>query len=577
MGLLRKIYDFRITELLVIFIYLFLLNNYIKSVDKVIVADGVGYYDYLPSLFIHHDLNRKDKTLQAHPELYQRIQALGVYNDYEDYKVNMYPVGVSFLQLPFFAIASLQSDSQGGLHEGYQQIYQDYVFYAALFYLFLGLILLRILLIHFGIKPPWIVLIQLLAVLATPLSYYAHFEAAFSHVYSFFAISGFAAYTRKWFVLGNKRDFVWASLFFALVIILRQVNGLALFFVPFLAGSKDILVSRIKQLFNRQWLTLLCGLGVFTSLVLVQLLVWYYQTGHFFVYSYQGYGFNWGNPQFIPILFSFRKGLFIYTPVLLFSFGIFVYWVIEQKFYLLLTWLLPFLLVTYVLSSWFSWFYGCSYGLRAYIEYFPFFFILLALFIQKLSRIGRGILFPFLLASLFLNVIQTHQYRNYILDWIEMDFNKYKTIFLKTDKRYNGLFFKEKIHEGNYQLVKTIKNQTLDIPPRTADTLFVSSSKDWSDLDSISMVKVSIVSTFPDDDNAKFVLVIQDAEQEKVLVWAERYLMHFAEGNFGQQQVGSYYFKWPRQSSAIQLKMEIWTEKNTFYAEDFSIQFFKDR
>jgi len=49
-----------INELLIIFLFIFLINNYFGNADETIKADGVGYYDYLPSLFIHHDLVRKD-------------------------------------------------------------------------------------------------------------------------------------------------------------------------------------------------------------------------------------------------------------------------------------------------------------------------------------------------------------------------------------------------------------------------------------------------------------------------------------------------------------------------------------
>ncbi|MFA4863681.1 MAG: hypothetical protein WC605_07915, partial [Bacteroidales bacterium] len=61
-----------INEILIIFIFIFLINNYIGNVDKTIKADGVGYYDYLPSLFIHHDLIRKDIPVQKDSILYDR-------------------------------------------------------------------------------------------------------------------------------------------------------------------------------------------------------------------------------------------------------------------------------------------------------------------------------------------------------------------------------------------------------------------------------------------------------------------------------------------------------------------------
>jgi len=39
-----------INELLVIFLFIFLINNYLGNTDETIKADAAGYYDYLPSL-----------------------------------------------------------------------------------------------------------------------------------------------------------------------------------------------------------------------------------------------------------------------------------------------------------------------------------------------------------------------------------------------------------------------------------------------------------------------------------------------------------------------------------------------
>ncbi len=42
-----------IGEVLIIFILLFILNNFMGYEKITIKADGAGYYDYLPSLFIY--------------------------------------------------------------------------------------------------------------------------------------------------------------------------------------------------------------------------------------------------------------------------------------------------------------------------------------------------------------------------------------------------------------------------------------------------------------------------------------------------------------------------------------------
>ena len=42
-------------ERIEIFGFIFSINNYIGNVEKTINADGIGYYDYLTSIFIYND------------------------------------------------------------------------------------------------------------------------------------------------------------------------------------------------------------------------------------------------------------------------------------------------------------------------------------------------------------------------------------------------------------------------------------------------------------------------------------------------------------------------------------------
>jgi len=62
-----------IVELIIVFLFIFLINNYLGNVEKTMKADGVGYYDYLPSTFIHHDILRKNFTVEQDQSLYNKI------------------------------------------------------------------------------------------------------------------------------------------------------------------------------------------------------------------------------------------------------------------------------------------------------------------------------------------------------------------------------------------------------------------------------------------------------------------------------------------------------------------------
>ena len=101
--------------------------------------------------------------------------------------------------------------------------------------------------------------------------------------------------------------------------------------------------------------------------------------------------------------------------------------------------------LTYVLASWHSWYYGMSFGLRAYIDYYPFFFIPLAFTLNAVSRLGKVAIVSLSLITLPINIIQTYQYKNFILHWVDMNRDSYWDLFLKTDSKYRGLLWKGQI------------------------------------------------------------------------------------------------------------------------------------
>ncbi len=132
-----------IIEVVIILIYILLINTKAWKTNKILKGDGVGYYEYLPSLFIHHDLIRKDAPARIDSSRYYRIAKKLVYVKYKGYEVDKYPVGTAVLQWPFFYAAYLTTPLKGNYNDGYQAPFQRAVLYATLFYLFLGIFFLK--------------------------------------------------------------------------------------------------------------------------------------------------------------------------------------------------------------------------------------------------------------------------------------------------------------------------------------------------------------------------------------------------------------------------------------------------
>lgn len=525
-------------EFLFIFLYVFVLNVYIGKQETTINADGIGYYEYLPSLFIHQDMNRHSISFDAENKQYKRIKELGMYVDYEDKKINKYPCGTALLQLPFFTYTYLTTDLDNNLTDGYQKPFQKMVFLSCIFYLFLGLIFLRNLLTLFEIKEGIITFIQLLIVLGTGVTHYANMDASFSHIYSFFAVNAFLYFTKSYFKHHNFKHFLWACAFFGLIMLLRQINILVLCFVPFIVGSFEILKEGFIRLFQN-WKTLLIGISITGALFFIQSILWYLQVGKFFVYSYQGEGFNFLSPQAYKQLFSYEKGLFVYTPVLMFTMIGPLWLFVKKQYYLSITWLFFFFVLVYILSSWSCWNYGCSFGLRAYVDFYTVFFIPFALMLNTHWNAWRIVVSLLCILAIPVNVIQTYQYKNYILHWFQMDEMKYWKVFLKTDPKYAGLVWKNETKEDAYTILKEYSLGDLHIQPKTAFPFFMGLSTEIPSFSEVNFLQITFENDFKDEDDSRFNISIKDTVTNTNHFWTESHFIHFSEEELNKWQKGS--------------------------------------
>jgi hypothetical protein len=328
-----------IGEIAVIFLLIFSINNYLGNVNETIKADGVGYYDYLPSIFIHHDISRKDKPYVDSLHFYNRIDKIGAYTGYKTYKLDKYPCGTALLISPFFLCTYQTALIWDIKCTGYEYPFQRAVFYAAVFYFFLALLFFRKLLELFHIRKINILFLQLLMALATSVSNYIYYDSSFSHIYSLFAVSAFLYFAKSYFKTENTTHFIWVCLCLALIFLLRNINIIIILFIPFLADSSTNLKEKTIFIFKNPVKLSLSLLGM-SAIIALQCILWHLQTGEFIVYSYTNEGFNFSAPMFTDILFSYQKGLFIYTPILFIGLFGLVRLIYKRHYYLVSTWLL---------------------------------------------------------------------------------------------------------------------------------------------------------------------------------------------------------------------------------------------
>ncbi len=406
--------------------------------NQVIQNDVVSYYAYLPAAFIFGDLDFdfvKGLPGDFEGKIWLATAPSGK-------KILRMTMGLAFLWSPFFIMAHGLAHLTGASTLGYSWPYSLFIFIAALFYLFVGLLFLRkILLLYFS---DLITAITLLAVVVgTNLMYYVISEPGMAHVYNFCLITVFLFFSIKWTEEPTWKLTLLSGFIAGLIALIRPVNIVVLLF-PLLIGTnnQNNFAARIK---NHFWKLLVAGIVAFI-VVLPQIIYWKLQTGHFLFNSYMESGkFYFLDPQIINGLFSYRKGWLLYTPVMVLG----LLGLLRLKKYaptVLLPVVLFLIIDIYIVFSWWCWWYGGSFGARPMIDAYGVMAIPLAAFFESVGKSRnwlRATVAVLLVGLIALNQFQMKQYRTSLLHWDCM-----------TKEAYWGIFLKKGWPEGYDKMIK---------------------------------------------------------------------------------------------------------------------------
>lgn len=175
-----------------------------------------------------------------------------------------------------------------------------------------------------------------------------------------------------------------------------------------------------------------------------QFIYWYKVSGKIFYFSYGEAGgkFFFNNPQIYNILISYKKGWFVYTPIMFLAIiGIFTLLKFKKGLFL------PFFLFTivniYVLSSWWCWWFGGSFGHRAFVDSYGLMAIPLASLLNfaKYKKFTFYISVGIIVLLIAFNNFQIQQYYRNAIHYWWMNKDAYWETFLKLypTKRYNQI------------------------------------------------------------------------------------------------------------------------------------------
>lgn len=373
------------------FLLLFVLFGVYKNIsisgfqNRTVFSDGRGYYAYLPAILIYNDptykLSMDAEAKQNNSELRSQYY---IFKNKEGKYFNKYFPGVAIMQLPFFAGASAVSYLSGREVTGYSNTFSNFFYLGHLFYSVLGMIVffncLKLLFPRTK-KLDWLVIF---GVLSTPLIFYM-IEFPISHSYTFLLFGLFTLLILRLKTRFNYLVVMLLGLLLGLIVITRPTNILVVLAIPLILGSSKSTLEFFKKIFSRKLTYLIIGLVGFFSVVSILLLILKWQSGEWFLWPYNGEGFNWTTPMFWQSLLSFRAGIVLHSPIVLVSFLSVILFVNSKRFHVF-WWSVLILVNLYVIASWWCWDYASLFGSRPFTEWFFFLLMPIVWLLEKYPK-----------------------------------------------------------------------------------------------------------------------------------------------------------------------------------------------
>jgi hypothetical protein len=414
------------------------LNPILKPQHNAISWDVFGYYLYLPSHFLYNDpgfehmewMEKINSTYENTTSFYQLVPGP------DGKQLIKYSSGMAILYAPGFFIAHQLAPSLGYPADGFSKPYQHALVFTHLLVVFLGFIFLRKVLLHLYSDT---ISALVLILIAFGTNYILIGESpGMTHGPAFTLLALLLWQTIRWHqtpsiklaasigaLIGFSALVRPSNLLFALIPLLWNVEGWSSF------------KTKITHVWNnqRKHLVVACLLAFIAGLP--QLLYWKSMTGHWLYYSYDnpGEGLDFLTPYTLQVLFSFRKGWFLYTPLMLLAV---VGFIALRKQYpkIFPAVFLFFILNLYVVSSWTCWWYAASFSQRALMDSYPLMAIPLAALLSNSfasNNWKKGLMIAAVAGCFMLNVFQAWQFDKGIIHPSRMTKKAWMAILGKTE------------------------------------------------------------------------------------------------------------------------------------------------
>ena len=399
--------------------------------------DVLGYYLHLPAWFIYHDHGLND-IAWIHQLLEQYNFTGSLYQigrGPEGDPIFFFLMGMSLFYLPWFLIAQIVAPAMGFPADGFSLPYQYILAIGNITYTIIALVYLRKILLKL-FRDTHTTLLLIILVAGTNYLHFVTVKNLETANILFLLVVLIVYNTMQWHKNFRLKNLSAIAVFTALAALVKPSEVLIIF-IPLFWGVYN------RQTFYKKWQLIKIhrkqvwiGIGLAFAVALPQMIYWYSETGHFIYDSYKnpGVGLDIFAPHIFNVLFSFKKGWLLYTPVM--GFAIAGFFVLYKRNRAVFAPVIIYCVTAfYLLASWTEWWYGASYSIRPMITLYPLLLIAMGYFFIWLRErrlwIKAGIL-AVMVFFILLNLFQTWQFNNYILDAFGTTKEYYFAVFGKT-------------------------------------------------------------------------------------------------------------------------------------------------
>lgn len=448
---------------------LILLLVFINIPLQTLSWDIMGYHVYWTQLLVHHDIHIYNLDFyKSIEETYQNTNTLYQFVGTESgSSITKYPYGWALLNAPFILLGHLYAVLFGYTIDGFSMPYQISALLSSLFYTGLGIYWFRKVLLHF-FTDKWTVFILIAVLLGTNYLHINYLAVGMTHVYLFTLYAALLLQTISFHQTYRLKNALLIGLIIGLMVATRPTEIVAAF-IPLFWGVTSFsgLFNRIKTAFTKHFKLYFLAVAMAVLLIFPQLLYWKVTTGTWLFYSYNnaGEGLDLSSPHTYKFLFSFRKGWWVYTPIMFFA-TLGFYHIYKNNKDIFWSLFIYFILNIYLVSSWTTWWYADSFSQRAIEQSYPVMALALGYYLIAQLKWRNPLLLLFSILISF-NLFQTYQFYQGILPSDRITKDYYLSVFgqlsLPTQEQLkllsierNQTVFK---NENDYTMIHTIKSE----------------------------------------------------------------------------------------------------------------------